>query len=139
MLTFLKSLLAGQRPEPEPAPEWTNELWDETDYARTLAAETGAAHHAAHDEPMFADDQWHTHANTKPAVNVDGTPMVGDVDINGNLYGITSSTSGMDHNWHSSADFGMSDSSWSSSSSFSDSWSSSSSSDSWSSSDSGSF
>jgi hypothetical protein len=36
----------------------------------------------------FDFDQW------RPLVNVDGTPMVGDVDIHGNPYGVT-------EDWHS--------------------------------------
>lgn len=29
--------------------------------------------------------------NSKPAVNIDGAIMVGDIDINGNFYGVTQS------------------------------------------------
>ena len=37
-----------------------------------------------------------------PAVNIDGTPMMGDVDINGHAYGITESDVGADHSFLSS-------------------------------------
>lgn len=32
--------------------------------------------------------------HSRPSVNIDGSPMVGDVDINGNPYGITGSLGG---------------------------------------------
>lgn len=41
---------------------------------------------------------------SKPAVNIDGTPMVGDVDTNGNSFGVTSDNSfGSDDSFSSSS------------------------------------
>ena len=37
-----------------------------------------------------------TEFESSPMVNIDGTPMMGDVDINGNTYGITESDVGAD-------------------------------------------
>jgi len=41
--------------------------------------------------------------DSSPAVNIDGTPMVGDVDINGNAFGITENDVGADHDFSSSS------------------------------------
>lgn len=49
------------------------------------AAATAAGAALAHDDDMFG----HNHHDFKPMVNVDGTPMMGDVDINGNPFGVT--------------------------------------------------
>lgn len=40
--------------------------------------------------------------DSSPAVNIDGSPMVGPVDIHGNPFGVIDSTPG----WSSSSDFG---------------------------------
>lgn len=31
-----------------------------------------------------------TYGLTKPLLNIDGTPMIGNLDLNGNAYGVTS-------------------------------------------------
>lgn len=39
----------------------------------------------------YEEDSYNVHLNEfPPAVNIDGSPMVGSIDINGNVYGITS-------------------------------------------------
>lgn len=37
-------------------------------------------------------------ASSEPSVNIDGTPMCGGIDINGNPYGVTSTDDSFDHN-----------------------------------------
>ncbi|WP_371185234.1 hypothetical protein [Thalassotalea maritima] len=59
-------------------------------------------------------------SSSEPSVNIDGTPMVGSVDINGNPYGVTS----VDDSLNSSCSIDDSFSSIDSSSSFDDSFSS---------------
>ena len=50
------------------------------------------------DEPSWGrwmlladDDLWSDSEDTTSSFNVDGTPMAGDIDLNGNLYGCCSS------------------------------------------------
>lgn len=45
---------------------------------------------------LFSSDD--SVSNSEPSVNVDGSPMCGSVDINGNPYGVTSTDDGIDHN-----------------------------------------
>lgn len=49
-------------------------------------------------------------SNSQPIVSVDGSPMCGSVDINGNPYGVTFTDDGIDHNVCFDNDFSSSDS-----------------------------
>lgn len=48
-------------------------------------------------------------SNSEQNVNVDGSPMCGSVDINGNPYGVTSTGDGIEHNSCFDNDFSISD------------------------------
>jgi len=39
-----------------------------------------------------SDDDWMSHESAEPSFNIDGTPMCGYVDANGNPYGVTRSS-----------------------------------------------
>lgn len=146
MLKLLKNFFGANNENSTPS-EWTDESWNAASYEKMLtgAASTGVGSMFGGDgdgggslfEGMFssstnnvlADDMMSSTSmfddTSRPMFNIDGTPMVGDMDINGNFYGMTSSHSTFDSgsSWSSSSDsFG---SSWSSSSdSFGSSWSS---------------
>ena len=45
-----------------------------------------------------------------PSVNIDGSPMCGSVDINGNLYRVISTDDCFDHNSSLDSDFSSTDS-----------------------------
>ena len=47
--------------------------------------------------------------STEPSVNIDGSPMCGNIDINGNPYGVTSTDDSIDHNSCFDNDFSSSD------------------------------
>jgi hypothetical protein len=62
----------------------------------TSAAQTTT--HDQDDKPSWGrrmlladDDLWSDSEDTTSSFNVDGTPMAGDIDLNGNLYGCCSS------------------------------------------------
>lgn len=59
-----------------------------------------------HSGSGMSDDGDHfgtmSHDMFKPAVNIDGTPMVGDVDINGNVFGVTNDHNSFDSMGHDS-------------------------------------
>ena len=62
--------------------------------------------HAALEERDYLNAQIEARDAGKPMVNIDGTPMMGDVDINGNPYGVTQvgsfgSSGGFDDNFGS--------------------------------------
>lgn len=62
--------------------------------------------HAALEERDYLNAQIEAMDAGKPMVNIDGTPMMGDVDINGNPYGVTQvgsfgSSGGFDDNFGS--------------------------------------
>lgn len=138
MLKLLKNFFSANN-NSTPS-EWTDESWNADSYEKmlTTAASTwvgsmfGGNDGGGLFEGMFGsttnnmlvDDAMSSTSifddTSRPMFNIDGTPMVGDVDIHGNFYGMTSSHSTFDT--HSSFDSG---SSWSSSSdSFGSSWSS---------------
>jgi len=144
MLKLLKNFFGANNKNSTPS-EWTDESWNTDSYEKmlTAAASTGISCMFGGDdgggsfEGMFsgatnnvlgADDAMSSTSMfddmSRPMVNIDGTPMVGDVDIHGNIYGVTSSMfdTHSSFDMHSSFDSG---SSWSSSSdSFGSSWSS---------------
>ncbi len=59
-----------------------------------LAVAAQAADHAQDDEPGWSrrmlhaqdDDDW-LESDDQPSANLDGTPMLGDLDMNGNVFG----------------------------------------------------
>ncbi len=141
MLKLLKNFFGANNKNSTPS-EWTDESWNAASYEKMLtgAGSTGVGSMVGGGggfEGMFsnstnnvlADDMMSSTSmfddTSRPMFNIDGTPMVGDMDIHGNFYGMTSSHSTFDSgsSWSSSSDsFG---SSWSSSSdSFGSSWSS---------------
>lgn len=147
MLKLLKNFFGANNKDSTPS-EWTDESWNADSYEKmlTTAASTGVGSmfgggdggglfegmfsSSTHTNNMLGDDIMSTTSmsddTSRPMFNIDGTPMIGDVDIHGNCYGMTSSHSTFDthsmFDTHSSFDSG---SSWSSSSdSFGSSWSS---------------
>ncbi|TMO68854.1 hypothetical protein [Pseudoalteromonas aurantia] len=47
--------------------------------------------------------------NSEPSINIDGSPMCGSVDLNGNPYGVTSTDDGIEHTSCFDIDFASSD------------------------------
>jgi len=144
MLKLLKNFFGANNKDSTPS-EWTDESWNADSYEKMLATAAPLAiaggfgddaggglfggifnngSGAVDTGAVFDTDNGASLFNTnEPAFNIDGTPMMGSVDIHGNPYGVTGAHSGFDS--HSHFDSG---SSWSSSSdsfsSFDSGWSS---------------
>lgn len=106
---------------------WNDESWDEAQYAQSLAPGSSTVH--GFDDTDFGAS--HVSGDDGPSFNIDGTPMLGSFDMNGNPFGVTSSP-GI-HDMFSSDSFGSDSfgSSWSSGDSFGSSSSSDSFGSSW--------
>ena len=152
MLKLLKSFFAGKNNN-STSTEWTDESWSVAGYENSLKSGGLAKIFSPMDSSGFGDSTSMFSGASGPSMNIDGTPMVGNVDIHGNPFGVTQtpfSSADSDPAFnidgspmmgsvdihgnpfgvtdsHSHFDSFSSDSSWSSSSdSFGSSWSSSS-------------
>jgi len=56
-------------------------------YLESMSSTGGYSSRRSDSDGDTSDDL--LHVNNAPTVNIDGTPMVGDVDVHGNVYGVT--------------------------------------------------
>lgn len=108
MFKRLKGLFDVKNSHSTPV-EWTEESWSTSDYEASLSGSNKNAFTASGLPGVVAGlaagmtagsfmDSTDTNSHsswddTGPRFNIDGTPMMGSVDMNGNLFGITQSDS----------------------------------------------
>jgi hypothetical protein len=125
MLKLLKNFFGANTQNSIPS-AWTDESWNADSYEKMLVTGTPARIGGLDDGSdglfggMFSngsgsmlgsDDGASLFNDNQPAFNIDGTPMMGSIDVHGNPYGITGDHAGFDSSWSSSSDsFGSSDS-----------------------------
>lgn len=86
MFRYVKSFFSASKTfSPEAGPSWTDDSWDEKQYEALVKSSGIRLPQWANMDNVSGSSCTHlSHAT----VNIDGSPMVGLVDINGNPYGV---------------------------------------------------